>query len=192
MGYALLFRDDHLLAVAKPRGLPSLPGGGFLTHTLLHLVRRQWPEATPAHRLGRGTSGLVLFARTAAARRALAAAWRGKAVEKVYRALVRGVPAAEDLTIDVPIGLVPHLRLGQVHAAVARGKDAHTRARVIGSREGNGLLEVVIATGRPHQIRTWRRWGILSSVIRCMHRAEGSWTKRVCPVIPATGFTPTS
>ena len=153
MGYALLFRDDHLIAVAKPRGLPSLPGGGFLTHTLLHLVRRQWPEATPAHRLGRGTSGLVLFARTAAARRALAAAWRGRTVEKVYRALVRGVPAAAELTIDLPIGLVPHPRLGQVHAAVTCGKDAHTRARVIGSREGNGLLEIVIATGRPHQIR---------------------------------------
>jgi len=93
LGFAILHRDAHLLAVAKPRGLPSVPNGGFLEHTLLFRVRRLHPEAAPMHRLGRGTSGLVLFARTDGARRAMAAAWRTGRVEKEYRALVRGVPA---------------------------------------------------------------------------------------------------
>ena len=88
----------HLLAVAKPRGLPTMPAGGFLTHTLLHLVQARFPGATAMHRLGRGTSGLVLFARTAEARRALAKAWRTGAVVKRYRALVSGVPSREAST----------------------------------------------------------------------------------------------
>jgi 23S rRNA pseudouridine1911/1915/1917 synthase len=89
LSYAVLHLDAHLLAVAKPRGLPTIPHGGlYLTHTLVHQVRRRWPEATPVHRLGRGTSGLVLLARTKAARRAVTKAWREGRVEKSYRALV--------------------------------------------------------------------------------------------------------
>ena len=82
LGFAILHRDAHLLAVAKPRGLPSVPNGGFLQHTLLSRVRRLHPEAVPMHRLGRGTSGLVLFARTDVARRAVALEWRRGRVEK--------------------------------------------------------------------------------------------------------------
>jgi len=153
LGFAILHRDDHLLAIAKPRGLPSVPNGGFLEHTLLFRVRRLYPEAVPVHRLGRGTSGLVLFARTDAARRAVAAEWREGRVEKEYRALVSGRPALEAFTIDTPIGLVPHPRLGQVHAASSSGKAAVSRVRVLARRGGNTLVTVNIPTGRPHQIR---------------------------------------
>jgi 23S rRNA pseudouridine1911/1915/1917 synthase len=153
LGFAILHRDDHLLAIAKPRGLPSVPNGGFLEHTLLFRVRRLYPEAVPMHRLGRGTSGLVLFARTDAARRAVAAEWREGRVEKEYRALVSGRPALEAFTIDTPIGLVPHPRLGQVHAASSSGKAAVSRVRVLARRGGNTLVTVNIPTGRPHQIR---------------------------------------
>jgi 23S rRNA pseudouridine1911/1915/1917 synthase len=153
LGFAILYRDDHLLAVAKPRGLPSVPNGGFLEHTLLSRVRRLYPEAVPMHRLGRGTSGLVLFARTDGARRAVAAEWRRGGVEKEYRALVSGRPALEELTIDAPIGLVKHPRLGQVHAASPAGKPAVSHVRVLALRESSALVAVTIPTGRPHQIR---------------------------------------
>jgi len=153
LGFAILYRDDHLLAVAKPRGLPSVPNGGFLEHTLLSRVRRLYPEAAPMHRLGRGTSGLVLFARTDGARRAVAAEWRRGGVEKEYRALVSGRPALEELTIDAPIGLVPHPRLGQVHAASPAGKPAVSHVRVLALRGSSALVAVTIPTGRPHQIR---------------------------------------
>jgi len=153
LAFAILHRDAHLLAVAKPRGLPSLPNGGFLEHTLLHLVRRRFPEAVPMHRLGRGTSGLLLFTRTQEARRAVSAEWRAGRVAKEYRALVTGIPEREAFPIDTPIGLVAHPRLGQVHAASPQGRPALSHVRVLAERDGNALVAVRIETGRPHQIR---------------------------------------
>jgi len=52
------------LAVNKPRGLPTLPGGGFMENNLLRPVQKQTPNANPVHRLGRATTGIVLFAKT--------------------------------------------------------------------------------------------------------------------------------
>jgi 23S rRNA pseudouridine1911/1915/1917 synthase len=153
LAFAVLYRDDDLLAVAKPRGLPSIPNGGFLAHTLLHVVRSRFPEATPMHRLGRGTSGVLLFARTAAARKAVSASWRTGAVEKVYRALIAGIPDRRQFTVEAPIGLVDHPRLGRIHAAVAGGKAAVSHVRILQGRGSEALAEVTIPTGRPHQIR---------------------------------------
>jgi 23S rRNA pseudouridine1911/1915/1917 synthase len=154
LSYGVLYLDADLVAVAKPRGLPSIPHGGlYLTHTLLHRVRRRWPEATPVHRLGRGTSGLLLFARTPDARRHVAAAWREGRVEKIYRALVVGVPQQPVFSIERPIGPVPHPKLGQVHAVSASGKPSLSHVRRLESRDGQALVEVSIPTGRPHQIR---------------------------------------
>ena len=153
LAFAVLFRDAHLLAVAKPRGLPTMPAGGFLTHTLLHLVQRTFPEATAMHRLGRGTSGLVLFARTGEARRAVAKAWRTGTVVKRYRALVSGRPSRDVFDVDTPVGLVDHPRLGRVYAAVSEGKPSLTHVRVLEGRDGQALVEATIPTGRPHQIR---------------------------------------
>jgi len=153
LGYAIVYRDESLLAVAKPRGLPSLPNGGFLEHTLLHQVRRRHPEAVPMHRLGRGTSGLMLFARTAEARRFVAAEWRSGRVEKTYRALVSGIPRERRFAVEAPIGLVPHPRLGSVHAARAAGKPSLSHVEVLSQRGDRATVSVRIATGRPHQIR---------------------------------------
>ena len=153
MAYAVLFEDEDLLAVAKPSGLPTLPAGGYLEHCLLSLVRRRRPEATPAHRLGRGTSGVVLCSRTPLAARALAEAWRDHRTEKTYRALVTGQPALDDFTVTVPIGPVAHPLLGTVHAASAAGKASTSHVRVLERRADASLVEVRIVTGRPHQIR---------------------------------------
>ena len=120
--FAVLHRDADVLVVAKLRGLPTVPNGGFLTHTLLHLVRRLVPKATPMHRLGRGTSGMVLFALTPSARSALARDFRNGRIEKTYRALVTGSPSESAFSVTASIGLVPHPRLGRVHAAAAQGR----------------------------------------------------------------------
>ena len=93
--FEVLVEDDAILAVAKPSGLPTLPGGGFLESTLLHVVRARTPGASPLHRLGRFTSGLVLFAKTAHAHRALSEQWRRREVVKRYRALASGRPASD-------------------------------------------------------------------------------------------------
>ena len=151
--YTLLHEDAALVAVDKPSGLPTMPAGGILEGTLLALVRERYPEARPLHRLGRHTSGIVLFARTHAAAALLAQAWRDHAVGKRYRALGSGRAAWDTLAIDSAIGAVVHPVLGSVYAASAFGKPAHSAVHVLERRADATLFDVDIATGRPHQIR---------------------------------------
>lgn len=151
--FDLIHEDPYLVVVAKPGGLPTMPAGGFLEHTLVALVRARFGEAHPAHRLGRSTSGLVVFGRTHRAAAGLARAWRSRDVTKQYRALVDGDPAWTSLAIDTPIGPVPHPVLGSVHGASAVGRDSHSVATVIERRGAAAVCEVAITTGRPHQIR---------------------------------------
>lgn len=156
---AVLYEDEDLLAVAKPSGLPTLPGGGeFLEHTLLALVRHRAPEASPMHRLGRGTSGLVLFARTATARTPLQAVFQERQTRKIYRTLCSGHPTQDAFEITAPIGEVPYGPLGTLHAAHPEGRPSHSRVTVLERRAGASLLEVEIFTGRPHQIRIHLAW----------------------------------
>jgi 23S rRNA pseudouridine1911/1915/1917 synthase len=153
LSYTVAYEDPDLLAVIKPSGLPTLPGGGFLDHTLLHQVRAHFPGASPLHRLGRGTSGLVLFARSGDAASRLSSGWRDHEVQKTYLALAVGNPAQDHYEIATPIGPVAHPRLGTVHAAQPGGKASLSLATVVEHRPGQALLSVEIRTGRPHQIR---------------------------------------
>lgn len=151
--FLTLFEDEALLAVAKPAGLPTMPGGGFLEHTLLALVRRLEPRANPMHRLGRGTSGLVLFTRTKAAGIAVQEAWRDGHVCKRYRALAQGRIGATPFEIEAPIGPIEHPLLGTLHAADPAGRQSRSLVRALEPRGDDTLVEVEIPTGRPHQIR---------------------------------------
>ncbi len=152
--FAILYRDEHLLGVAKPEGLPTMPGGGgFMEHTLLSLVRRHFPGANPLHRLGRGTSGIVLFATTRDAASKISQAWRCAQILKIYRALASGCPAGDEFEVDTPIGPVPHRILKTIHAACSTGKPAHSHINVLERRDNCSLLQIRITTGRPHQIR---------------------------------------
>ena len=151
--FGLLHEDDALVVVDKPSGLPTVPSGGFLENTLLYLVRERWPEASPAHRLGRATSGLVVFTRTKRAAAVVSEAFRTGGIDKRYRALAAGVAEQDLYEIAAPIGLVPHPRLGAVHGANEGGRPSRSTARVIERRSDTTLFEVRIHTGRPEQIR---------------------------------------
>jgi 23S rRNA pseudouridine1911/1915/1917 synthase len=152
--FAILYRDDHLLGVAKPKGLPTIPGGGsFLDNTLLSLVRAHFPGANPLHRLGRGTSGVVLFALTPEAASKVSKTWQCGQVLKIYHALASGRPANDEFEVNTPIGPVPHRFLNSIHAASPNGKPAHSHVSVLERREDCSLLQIRITTGRPHQIR---------------------------------------
>ena len=95
--FEVLFDDQHLLAVNKPGGLPTLPGGGFMENTLLRLVQKQTPNANPVHRLGRATTGIVLFAKTPQAASKLSANWNTPRIQKVYRALAQDIAQHDSL-----------------------------------------------------------------------------------------------
>ena len=151
--FSVVYEDEDLLAVAKPAGLPTLPSANFLQTTLLHLVRAYAPDAAPLHRLGRWTSGLVLCSRNQAARTALMRQWSVNTVGKRYRALASGLPTRDEMTIETPIGPVPHALLGSVHAADPKGKPALSHVTVLERRAYSFLCDVRISTGRPHQIR---------------------------------------
>lgn len=151
--FELLWEDAQLLAVNKPSGLPTLPGGGFMENTLLRLVRKHWPQASPVHRLGRATSGIVLFAKTPEAAAGLAANWNTPKVQKTYRALAQHVAQHDTYEILTPIGRVPHPRLGSVWAATPNGKPSRSLARVIARTGDTTTFQVSLYSGRPHQIR---------------------------------------
>ncbi|MGB9492917.1 MAG: RluA family pseudouridine synthase, partial [Terriglobales bacterium] len=165
LDFEVLFEDPHLLAVNKPSGLPTLPAGGFMENTLLRLVQKQTPSANPVHRLGRGTSGIVLFAKTAQAAAQLSANWNTSRIQKIYRALAQGIAQHDAYEILTPIGLVPHPLIGSVWAANPSGKPSKSLAKVIsrapsstassstGTTTGTTTFEVRLSSGRPHQIR---------------------------------------
>jgi 23S rRNA pseudouridine1911/1915/1917 synthase len=151
--FEVLFEDSHLLAVNKPSGLPTLPGGGFMDNTLLRLVQRQTPNANPVHRLGRATTGIVLFAKTSRAASNLFANWNTPKIRKIYRALAQNIAQHDTYEILTPIGLVPHPRIGSVWAANPNGKPSKSLAKVISRARSATTFEVSISSGRPHQIR---------------------------------------
>lgn len=155
LSFQIAHQDQHMLAVDKPSGLPTLPGGGFLENTLLHQVRTEYPTAKPMHRLGRGTSGLVLFALSAAAASRIGQNWPN--IKKQYLAVACNTARQHEYDIRTKIGIVDHPKLGKVHAACEVGKESRSIARVVRTLNCEGrdctLFEVDLLTGRPHQIR---------------------------------------
>jgi len=149
--YSVVYCDEDLLTVDKPSGLPTIPGAGFYLNTLLSLVRVKFPEARPLHRLGRATSGLVLFALNTQAASRLSQNW-GR-VEKQYQALSCSVASEDSYDIRSPIGKLDHPRLGTVYAACETGKPSRSVARVLERRSDSTVFEVDLHSGRPHQIR---------------------------------------
>jgi 23S rRNA pseudouridine1911/1915/1917 synthase len=149
--FTILYADKHLVAVNKPSGLPTIPGGGFYQNTLLSFLSKEYSEARPLHRLGRATSGIVLFALDRDTAAKLIDNW--SAVEKQYRALGSGIAIMDRYDIRTRIGEQWHPRLGNVYAANDSGKESRSVARVLERQTESTLFEVDLYTGRPHQIR---------------------------------------
>ncbi len=157
LDFKVHFEDDDVLVVEKPSGLQVLPAGPFFESTLLHLVRASDPsrrESSPIHRLGRGTSGLIVIGKSALARADLALQFRNFVPRKTYLALVEGAKLPDSCIARHPIGRVPHGRL-MIHVAREPGRASKTRVRVLrrDSDQGRALVAAQPVTGRPDQIR---------------------------------------
>lgn len=111
-GWGTVLDDEAVLVLDKPSGLPCMPSEDYWENTVINLLKSRYFEniPSPAHRLGVGTSGLLLCPRTAAARRSIGAQFQRGQVEKTYLAEVAGVPAwpGGELAVTAAIGLVAH------------------------------------------------------------------------------------
>jgi 23S rRNA pseudouridine1911/1915/1917 synthase len=160
--------DEALLVIDKPPGLVVHPGAGQPTGTLVHGLLARFPEVEGVgpdpvrpgivHRLDKGTSGLLLVARTDAAHRALVDALAGRRVHRRYRALAWGAFDAPRGLIDAPIGR--SARTPTRMTVDERGKEARTRYEVVRTfAEPVEVTELrcTLDTGRTHQIRVHLR-----------------------------------
>jgi 23S rRNA pseudouridine1911/1915/1917 synthase len=158
----ILYEDNHLLAVYKPAGVLS-QGDATGDPTLLDAAKAWLKDkyAKPGnvfvglvHRLDRPVAGVLLFAKTSKAAGRLSAEFREGRVEKVYRAVVEGTPDPSEQTLRGHVLKDEEAKRSQlVEAATAGAREAELEYRVLGTRQGVSLLEVVPKTGRSHQIR---------------------------------------
>lgn len=159
----LVHVDDQVIVVDKPEGLVVHAGAGHPDGTLVNGLLALFPAlagvgdpARPGivHRLDRGTSGLLVVARTEAAYASLVGQLADRSVERRYRALVWGHPDSPRGVVDAPIGRSP--RTPTKMAVTERGKPARTRYEVEASFTEPApvsMLACRLETGRTHQIR---------------------------------------
>jgi 23S rRNA pseudouridine1911/1915/1917 synthase len=162
----VVYEDPALLVVDKPAGLVVHPGAGHGTGTLVHALLAHCGPALSGiggvrrpgivHRLDRGTSGLLVVAKTDVAHLGLARQLKARSVERRYLALVHGAVSRREGIVEAAIGRDPHDRLRMAVRPPGQGRPAVTRYRVL---ERFALpvpltyLAVQLGTGRTHQIR---------------------------------------
>jgi 23S rRNA pseudouridine1911/1915/1917 synthase len=157
----VVYEDDSLAVIAKPAGMVVHPAVGHRTGTLVHALLHRYgalpsssglERAGLVHRIDKGTSGLLLIARTEAAHRELARQIEAREVRRVYRALVWGRLRQKEGRIEAP--LARSIRDRKKFAVVARGgRFAATRYRVERTYAYLSELLLTLETGRTHQIR---------------------------------------
>lgn len=149
--YTVLFEDEHLIIVDKRSGLLTIPDR-YRTDipNLYNILQTTYEEVYVVHRLDKGTSGIICFAKTKEAHRLLSLQFQERIPLKRYHAIVQGVPFESEGVIDA--GLSPN-KEGGMRVDIKRGKPSVTEYKVLDSYGQFALIEATILTGRTHQIR---------------------------------------
>lgn len=157
----IVYEDDHLLVVNKPRGLVVHPAPGHASGTLVNALLYHCQTLSGingvlrpgiVHRLDKDTSGLLVVAKSDPAHQGLAQQFKEQRVIRQYTALVHGLVMAERGKIEAPIGRDPHHRQ-KMAVRPASGKPAVTRFEVQRRFQRHTLVRLRLETGRTHQIR---------------------------------------
>lgn len=159
----IVFEDEHLLVVDKPPGMVVHPAAGnadgTLVNALLHHCAGRLSGiggvARPGivHRIDKGTSGLLVVAKTDVAHEGLSAQFARHGIDRRYRAVVAGLPNPLAGTIDAPLARSPANRQKMAIVEGRRGKRAVTHYRVLEPLREAALVECRLETGRTHQVR---------------------------------------
>ena len=161
----IIYEDEYLLVVNKAAGMVVHPAPGHHDDTLVNALAAYNPDIVKEdsglrpgiiHRLDKDTSGLIIVAKNAIVHSALATQMKQHEIIKRYLALVEGVVALDQGSIDAPIGRNPRHRQ-QMAVTVVKSRAARTHFRVQQRFTRHTLLLLELETGRTHQIRVHLR-----------------------------------
>ncbi|HJA93868.1 MAG TPA: RluA family pseudouridine synthase [Candidatus Eisenbergiella merdipullorum] len=158
----ILYEDDDVLVVNKPKGMVVHPAAGHYSHTLVNALMYHCRGSLSGingvmrpgivHRIDRDTTGSLLVCKNDAAHLSIAAQLKEHSIVRRYRAVVYGEIGQEEGVISLPIGRDPHDRK-RMAAGVKNGKEAVTHYRVLEQFQKYSYIECRLETGRTHQIR---------------------------------------
>jgi RluA family pseudouridine synthase len=149
----ILHSDEHILVINKPAGLPVLPDGWKQDAPyLVKMLEEEFGKSWIVHRLDKGTSGVMVFARDAETHRVLNIQFENHEAQKIYHAIVEGNPKWDGKITKFPL----RANVGHKHRTMVddkNGKPSETRFRVIKRYQEAALIEAQPMTGRTHQVR---------------------------------------
>ena len=172
----ILYEDEYLMAVNKPRDMVVHPSFGHREGTLVNAILgylgersrygdldapqvdeavsepRSWPRPGIVHRLDKDTTGVILIAKDTRTQEQLSAIFKDRAIRKIYRAVVEGIPGNSQGVIEGNIGRHPVERK-KMAVVKGRGREAVTGYKVLQRMNGFAYVEAYPKTGRTHQIR---------------------------------------